>query len=121
MRVLLCLLIASVSFAQSGERSSWTAPADAMAKKNPLASKPELAEGGKKIFAKTCATCHDAGEKQKGPNLASPDVQAESDGSLFWKITTGNSRTGMPNFNNLPDGQRWQLVLYIRSLASPKP
>jgi mono/diheme cytochrome c family protein len=115
---LLCAA-AALAFAQSSSPRQWQAPAEASAKQNPYHGKAELAAGGQKIFTKTCAKCHDPGEKQKGPNLASSEVQQESDGALFWKISNGNSRSGMPNFSNLPDGQRWQLVLYIRSLAQP--
>ena len=124
MRVLLALtlLCATFAVAQSGEE--WKAPADAASKKNPIAGKPELAAGGKKIFTKTCAVCHDSGSStQKAPRFSSDVVQKESDGALFWKISNGNTRSGMPSFSSLPDAQRWQLVLYIRSLAqsSAKP
>jgi hypothetical protein len=44
-------------------------------------------------------------------------VQEQSDGVLFWKITTGNTRRGMPTFSFLPESQRWQLVLHIHRLA----
>ena len=118
--VLLIVLFSGFAFAQTAEHAAWNAPADAAAKQNPLKDKPQLAAGGKKIFAKSCAMCHDAGEKQKGPHLASDAVQSDSDGALFWKISNGNSRTGMPTFSSLPDAQRWQLVLYIRSLAAAK-
>lgn len=118
MRVLiLMILVAACAFAQTAEKEKWQAPADAAAKANPLKGKPQLAAGGGKIFARNCAVCHAAGEQQKGPQLFSPDVQQQTDGELFWKISSGNSRSGMPTFSSLPDGQRWQLVLYIRSLA----
>jgi mono/diheme cytochrome c family protein len=115
-----CLLLLSACFAvaQSGERPPWTVPAAAAAKQNPLKNKPELAAGGQKIFAKSCASCHDNGDKQLGPKLSSAAVQSETDGALFWKISNGNSRSGMPSFGSLPDAQRWQLVLYIRTLAT---
>ena len=117
----MLLILAATAFAQdanSSKKDKWEAPADVAAKKNPLQGKPELAAGGKKIFDRMCKVCHDSGStQQKGPHLDSPDVQAESDGALYWKISSGNSRSGMPNFSTLPDGQRWQLVLYIRSLA----
>jgi mono/diheme cytochrome c family protein len=114
----IILIFGGLALAQSAERPEWTAPADAAAKPNPFRDKPELAAGGRKVFAKSCAMCHDAGDKQKGPVLSSDAVQKESDGALFWKISNGNSRTGMPTFSMLPDAQRWQLVLYIRSLAA---
>ncbi|PYR59484.1 MAG: hypothetical protein DMF91_14665 [Acidobacteria bacterium] len=53
----------------------------------------------------------------KGPALTVPDVQSQSDGALFWKISGGNTRRGMPTFSFLPEAQRWQLVLHLRSLA----
>lgn len=119
MKLCLLVLVATAAMAQSPEKASWIAPPEAASKANPLAGKPELSQGGKKIFTRTCAVCHDSGENQKGPHLSSAAVQSQTDGALFWKITNGNSRSGMPNFNNLPDGLRWQLVLYIRSLAIP--
>ncbi len=100
--------------------SGWQAPADAAKKPNPLAAKPELAAGGKKLFTRNCAVCHGDGTghtNNGAPVLAAEQVQRETDGSLFWKISNGDSRTGMPSFSSLPDLQRWQLVLYIRSLA----
>lgn len=112
----ITLLCATVTVAQTSEE--WKVPAEAAAKKNPISSKPELAAGGKKIFIKTCAVCHESGSStQKAPHLSSDAVQKESDGALFWKISNGNTRSGMPSFSSLPDTQRWQLVLYIRSLA----
>jgi mono/diheme cytochrome c family protein len=75
-----------------------------------------LSNGGKKVFQKLCASCHMFGTGQKERNLEDQVVQQESDGALFWKISTGNSRSGMPGYGSLPDKQRWRLVLYIRSL-----
>ena len=119
------LMLAAMATGQNApteaKKDKWEAPADAAAKKNPLQGKPELAAGGKKIFDRMCKVCHDSGSaQQKGPHLDSTEVQADSDGALFWKISSGNSRSGMPNFSALPDGQRWQLVLYIRSLTHKK-
>jgi hypothetical protein len=49
-------------------------------------------------------------------------VQVQTDGALFWKISTGNTRKGMPAFSFLPEAQRWQLVLRLRTLANrPHP
>ncbi len=49
-----------------------------------------------------------------------PKVQEQSDGALFWKITNGNPDRGMPSFSQLPELQRWQLVLYLRKLGAGK-
>jgi mono/diheme cytochrome c family protein len=97
----------------------WAAPAKHSAKTNPLDARQETIRGGAKIFLERCAQCHgeDARGTDKAPNLADTEVQTQSDGALFWKITTGNSRSGMPTFSFLPVTQRWQLVLFLRTLG----
>lgn len=97
----------------------WVAPATANAKKNPLPDTPDLKAGGKKVFHARCSMCHgdDALGTERGPDLTQHDVQKQSDGALFWKITSGNTRTGMPTFSFLPEAQRWQLVMHVRGHA----
>ena len=55
-------------------------------------------------------TVHDAGGGFTG-------WRWKADGALFWKISTGNSRSGMRAFSFLPAAQRWQLVLFLRTLG----
>ena len=99
---------------------SWQAPAPAASQLNPLVTKPEARSGGRKLFLRNCAECHGpagAGIEQKhSADLQLPVVQQQSDGTLFWKITNGNSSRGMPSFSKLPTLERWQLVLFIRTL-----
>ena len=38
---------------------TWRAPVAISAKPNPLAQKPWAAAGGKKLFLRNCAECHD--------------------------------------------------------------
>ena len=98
--------------------AGWIAPADAAEKVNPLAGRSDTVVGGRKMFQERCVTCH--GEDRKGspkaPDLTLPAVQAQSDGELFWKISGGNTRQGMPSFSFLPELQRWQLVQALRSM-----
>ena len=118
----LVAILGSVGAAQVRERDeSWQAPPDAVTKVNPLAARPDAARGGAKLFAARCATCHgeDARGSTKGPDLTR-EVQAQSDGALFWKISSGNSRAGMPSFSFMPEAQRWQLVLRLRTLAAAR-
>lgn len=102
--------------------ADWRPPAEAATRRNPLASKPEAAAGGEKLFKRNCVECH--GEdgtglvKKHAADLQLPVVQQQSDGALFWKITNGNTDRGMPSFSRLPELQRWQLVLYLRTLKS---
>ncbi len=99
---------------------TWHAPADAASRPNPLASRPATAAGGHKLFIRNCVECHGkdgAGmETKHSADLQLPVVQQQSDGVLFWKITNGNTGRGMPSFSKVPELQRWQLVLYIRTL-----
>jgi mono/diheme cytochrome c family protein len=71
-----------------------------------------------------CVECHGkngAGmEKKHSADLQLPVVQRQTDGTLFWKITNGNLNRGMPSFSRLPELQRWQLVLYLRTLKPPE-
>ena len=122
-RITATFFLAVRSFAQNPEYQSdpkWRASAEVASRPNPLSAKPEAAAGGGKLFARNCATCHGndgAGmEKKHSADLHLPVVQDQSDGVLFWKITNGNASRGMPSFSKLPDLQRWQIVLYIRTL-----
>ena len=97
----------------------WRAPAAAASQPNPLASKPEAA-GGRKLFLRNCSECHGAegmgiAEKHSA-DLRLAVVQQQSDGTLYWKISNGNSSRRMPSFSKLPSLERWQLILFIRTL-----
>ena len=97
----------------------WMAPSKEAGKSNPLAHRADVVAGGQKVFGQRCIMCH--GDEGRGtsraPNLVAADIQAQTDGALFWKISGGNTRGGMPSFSFLPEAQRWQLVLYLRVLA----
>ena len=97
--------------------SNWMAPASEAAKVNPLAGQSEAAAGGSKLFQERCSTCHgdDAKGTPRAPGLTKTSVQNQTDGALFWKISSGNTRAGMPPFSFLPRVQRWQLVLFLRT------
>jgi mono/diheme cytochrome c family protein len=98
--------------------SDWQAPRQAAARPNPLPATPEIVGGGRKLFLRRCAECHrgDGQGSKKAADLLLPVVQGQSDGALFWKISNGNPRRGMPSWGRLPEAQRWQLVLYLRAL-----
>ncbi len=103
----------------------WKAPASAESSTNPLSGKPNAVAGGKKLFLRECVECHGQDAtglaRKHSANLLLPVVQNQSDGTLFWKITNGNPDRGMPSFSKLPELQRWQIVLYIRSLKTKAP
>lgn len=123
----LCVSLALAALGQNPhyqQDPDWHAPPEAASRENPLASKPNLTGGGKKLFVRNCVECHGregAGmESKHSADLQLPVVQEESDGTLFWKITNGNAKRGMPSFSKIPELQRWQIVLYIRTLKALK-
>jgi mono/diheme cytochrome c family protein len=95
------------------------APAKAVARRNPMENDPEAVAAGANLFEQHCAECHgdNAQGGHKGPSLHAEQVQQASPGTLFWVLTNGVVRRGMPVWSKLPEPQRWQLVRYIRSLS----
>jgi len=92
-------------------------PDRARAKLNPLEKDSDAAAGGKKLFERHCTECHGetgAGSR-RGPSLRATVVQRARAGELFWIITNGVVRKGMPPWAKLPEQQRWQIVTYLRA------
>jgi mono/diheme cytochrome c family protein len=96
------------------------APEKARNRTNPLASDPDAVPTGKKLFEAHCSECHgDTGDGgKKGPSLRAEEVQQATPGTIFWVVTNGVVRRGMPVWSKLPEPQRWQIVSYIRSLGT---
>src|SRR4051794_40509877 len=103
----------------------WLTPAPSAAKKNPIAPTQNSIAAGQKIYSKTCVMCHGKSGDADGPavielnihpaKLSDPQLTTESDGALFWKITTG--KKPMPAYGKrLSETDRWHLVNYIRML-----
>ena len=95
------------------------APKKAAARRNPMETDPEAVAAGSKLFDLHCAECHGemAEGGKKGPSLRADEVQQSTPGTLFWLLTNGVVRRGMPVWSKLPEPQRWQLVTYIKSLS----
>ena len=94
-------------------------PPKAAVRRNPLDSDPDSAAAGAKLFALHCAECHGshADGGKKGPSLRAEEVQQATPGTLFWLLTNGVVRKGMPVWSRLPEPQRWQLVSFVKSLG----
>ena len=124
LAVIAIVTVSAPVFAHA--QAAWVAPAGEKDKKNPLPADAQTIAQGKKVADVNCVSCH--GAKGKGDGAAavalnpkpadwtSAKVQAESDGEIFWKISTG--RGAMPAWNFLPERDRWALVRYIRSLGA---
>jgi mono/diheme cytochrome c family protein len=94
-------------------------PEKARAKNNPLAQDPGAPAAGRKLFEQHCAECHGSTAEggKKAPSLRAEEVQQATPGTLFWILTNGAVRRGMPVWSKLPEPQRWQIVTYLKSLG----
>jgi len=99
------------------------APRKAAARPNPLEDDSEAVAAGAKLFDLHCAECHGemAQGGKKAPSLLANEVQQATPGTLFWLLTNGVVRHGMPVWSKLPEPQRWQLVRFIKSLGPAHP
>jgi mono/diheme cytochrome c family protein len=132
MLLAVLLVVTMFSSLMMGDDSSsppWVAPARAARKKNPIAPDAGSIAAGKAIYMTQCLKCHGDAGKGDGPSakdlnprpkdLSDPNVASQTDGALFWKITTG--RKPMPTFEQLiSEDDRWNVINYVRTLA-PAP
>jgi len=103
----------------------WVAPSRSARQKNPVPADDKSIAAGKEVFIKQCLSCHGPAGKGDGPaakdltpkprDLSDPQIAAQTDGSIFWKLTTG--RKPMPAFETLiPETDRWNVINYVRTL-----
>jgi mono/diheme cytochrome c family protein len=110
----------------------WIVPDEAKRVANPL--KPSQADlpAARRLFEDKCVECHGDTGKGDGSQAKMYDpkpadltdaahMNPVTDGELFYKISEGHRP--MPAFKKrYSEEQRWQLVLFIRSLAAaPAP
>ncbi len=123
----IAFFYASIAFAQ--HTHPWIVPESAKEKKNLYLPDESSLARGKKSYKIECMRCH--GKEGKGDgtsairidktvaNLTSDDVQNQTDGELFWKISEG--RKPMPLAKTtLTDDQRWDIINYIRTFKKKK-
>ena len=94
------------------------APEKARVRKSPFEGDAQAVAAGGKLFEQHCAECHgiQAGGTRKGPSLLREEVQQATPGTLFWVLSNGVVRRGMPVWSKLPEQQRWQIVTFLQSL-----
>ncbi len=96
---------------------------------NPLANDPAAVRKGLGHYREDCVVCHGgpgvhAGELAAGlhprpPDLASPRVQAFTDGMLYEAISGGVDSTGMPAFRSSHSTEDlWSIVAFLRHLPA---
>ncbi len=107
------------------QKKPWNVPDTHKNKKNPVAKDAEALSTGKALWATHCKSCHGTkglGDGSKAAQLktepgdfSKADVQAQTDGELFYKTSVG--RDDMPAFKKkIPDqDDMWALVHYMRT------
>lgn len=118
------LLVLVVFLAQQGMAQEWLVPEDQKNIENPSAYNLSNVQKGKDLYIKNCKSCHGDAGKHNGlplvpppPDITSEQMQANTQGELFYKITHG--RGGMPQFETtISEDDRWRLVNYIHNYNS---
>ena len=110
-------LAAAVAWARVGTLVQ-QAPPRAQALSNPLEGQQRARRAGTKLFARECAACHgpNGAGMGKAPPLNQADVHEAAPGALFWVLRNGSLKRGMPSFAHLPESQRWQIIVYLKTL-----
>jgi len=117
------LFVALVFLAQQGMAQEWLVPEDQKNIENPSEYNLANVKKGKDLYLLNCKSCHGDAGKNNGlplvpppPDVTSDQMQANTEGELFYKITHG--RGGMPQFETtLSEDDRWRLVNYIRNYS----
>jgi mono/diheme cytochrome c family protein len=121
----LALIVVSAGLAIF-HRQPWIVPSSERLRQNPLTASPTNLAAAKEIYDARCEDCHGEKGKGDGPDAMMYDptpsdltdalrMNKLTDGEIFYQITEG--RKPMPSFRKkLSDEQRWQLVLFVRSL-----
>ena len=108
------------------KKGEWESPASADNLKSPIPNNVMSEAKGKDVYNLYCLSCHGeygfgdgaagASFDRRPANFHNKRVRAQTNGSLFWKITNG--RMDMPSFERvLSEEQRWQVVSYVRKIS----
>jgi mono/diheme cytochrome c family protein len=123
--LLIALALGATVLMLRQDQGDWTPPPEARLQKNPVQVNESTVAGGEALYKARCTNCHGDNGDGKGEeasryspapaDLTALRVRNETDGELFWKITKG--RRPMPPFQHkLSDEERWEVVIYLRTL-----
>lgn len=121
MRIIYFTLFVLVIVSYKLSAQEWVVPPDKAAALSPFKFTDESRQTGGTLYATYCKQCH--GDPGKGnvialvpppPDPASPRMQGNTDGGIFYKVTEG--RGPMLSFKNtLTPFNIWNIISYIRS------
>ena len=114
------------------KEGDWTRGLNAAATiANPLSPSTESVDTGRAIHRERCVACH--GDRGRGDGAAGVTLEPKpadlvlhvpqhTDGELYYMVSVGFPESAMPAWRSvLSEDQRWQLVHYLRVLASGNP
>jgi mono/diheme cytochrome c family protein len=122
---LFIFLASSIVGFTTIQKDPWPVPDKYVKMTNPIKANSESISGGKELWAQHCQSCHGKkglGDGSKAATLktepgdfSEADMQKQTDGSLFYKISEG--RKDMPSFKKkIPDEDDiWNLVNLVRT------
>ncbi len=95
------------------------APESARETKNPYEGQKAAALAGKTLYARNCLSCHGKAGQGVGnvPSLVDGKIESVTSGEVFWFVSKGDKKDGMPSWAFLPAQQRWQVVTFVKSLG----
>lgn len=101
----------------------WVVPEDQATLSSPTDYTLDNVKRGKELYTLNCKSCHgDPGKNNPlalvpmPVDIASASMQANSEGALFYKMTTGKGV--MPPFETtIAEGDRWNLVHFIKNFS----
>ena len=121
--VIVVVVCASFTLLQT---KPWIVPDKAAKTANAVKTSAASVAEGKALWSQHCSSCHGktglgdgnkaAQLKTTPPDFSKASFHAQSDGSLFYKVSEG--RDDMPNFKKkLPEADDiWNLVNFMRTL-----
>jgi Cytochrome c. len=122
---LISFMAPTPARAQGSNAGPWVAPERASHRENPLPPTTDALKRGHNLFHRDCEPCHGTAGHGDGmlaasllprpADLASKQVQSQSDGAFFWKMTEG--RGVMPKAT-LGESEKWAVIDYLRTLAA---
>jgi mono/diheme cytochrome c family protein len=114
------------------KEGDWTRGLNAASSlRNPVQPSVEAVDAGRATYRERCVTCHGDRGRGDGPAGITLDprpadlvlhVPQHTDGELYYFIGVGLPDSAMPAWRTaLSEKERWQLVHYLRVLATGNP
>ncbi len=116
---VVVLILCSIGMLRAVDDKFHNAPDSAKDLKNPYEGQQQAAQAGRRLYARNCLSCHGKTGQGTGnvPSLVDGQLESVTSGEVFWFITKGSKKNGMPAWGFLPQHQRWQIVTYVKSLG----